>query len=135
MAGMHVYRFQMQNLPAGEISRRHVAAGCWQHGVVYRSHVLKVGQDSGAFWLQMLKDCPRLLLMFLWGSRSAHRLETPSQEWLGNKERNFHIFYQMLAADAETRTAIGLGDTALSRNSLRYTSSPTAIKRPTSTPE
>ena len=28
----------------------------------------------------------------------------------------------MLAADAETRTAIGLGDSALSRDSLRYTS-------------
>ena len=38
------------------------------------------------------------------------------------EERNFHIFYQMLAADAETRTAIGLGDSSLSRNSLRYTS-------------
>eukprot|EP00931_Biecheleriopsis_adriatica_P027585 TRINITY_DN16578_c0_g1_i1.p1 TRINITY_DN16578_c0_g1~~TRINITY_DN16578_c0_g1_i1.p1 ORF type:complete len:1345 (-),score=252.95 TRINITY_DN16578_c0_g1_i1:21-4055(-) len=37
-------------------------------------------------------------------------------------ERNFHIFYQMLAADAETRSAIGLGDTSLTRDSLRYTS-------------
>ncbi|CAE7389367.1 MYO5C [Symbiodinium necroappetens] len=32
------------------------------------------------------------------------------------EERNFHIFYQMLAADAETRTAIGLGDSSLSRD-------------------
>ncbi|CAJ1395531.1 unnamed protein product [Effrenium voratum] len=37
-------------------------------------------------------------------------------------ERNFHIFYQMLAADSETRTAIGLGDASLCRDSLRYTS-------------
>ncbi|CAK8988748.1 unnamed protein product [Durusdinium trenchii] len=37
-------------------------------------------------------------------------------------ERNFHIFYQMLAADGDTRAEIGLGDPSLSRDSLRYTS-------------
>ena len=37
-------------------------------------------------------------------------------------ERNFHIFYQMLAADPETRATIGLGDSSLTRGTLRYTS-------------
>ena len=37
-------------------------------------------------------------------------------------ERNFHIFYQMLASSTEMRGQIGLENSSLSRETLRYTS-------------
>jgi len=36
-------------------------------------------------------------------------------------ERNYHIFYQMLAADFKNRAKFGLGDSARTRDSMRYT--------------
>eukprot|EP00929_Paragymnodinium_shiwhaense_P025618 TRINITY_DN15447_c0_g1_i1.p1 TRINITY_DN15447_c0_g1~~TRINITY_DN15447_c0_g1_i1.p1 ORF type:complete len:1423 (-),score=349.76 TRINITY_DN15447_c0_g1_i1:57-4325(-) len=36
-------------------------------------------------------------------------------------ERNYHIFYQMLAADPEVRTSIGLGGQNHNRDKMRYT--------------
>jgi len=37
-------------------------------------------------------------------------------------ERSYHIFYQMLAADASARAAFGLGDASRTRDTMRYTS-------------
>eukprot|EP00929_Paragymnodinium_shiwhaense_P086823 TRINITY_DN47241_c0_g1_i1.p1 TRINITY_DN47241_c0_g1~~TRINITY_DN47241_c0_g1_i1.p1 ORF type:complete len:1373 (+),score=329.81 TRINITY_DN47241_c0_g1_i1:229-4347(+) len=36
-------------------------------------------------------------------------------------ERGYHIFYQMMAADAERRQSFGLGDASYTRDSMRYT--------------
>eukprot|EP00439_Symbiodinium_sp_Y106_P054996 s2168_g7.t1 len=82
----------------GKFIELQLNSGCRLEGSKCRTYLLeksRVGQDSGV---------------------------SRQQAYYNHNERNFHIFYQMLAADAETRTAIGLGDSALSRDSLRYTS-------------